>query len=97
MSAIDDARTLVQDIVVPDLKAFSARVDALETNRKQRFDSVEKLAEARHELMLVRLEAGFAAIGAKFSAIDVRFDKLIKSLNTDPRLEILEAAQGKVQ
>jgi hypothetical protein len=30
MSAIDNARILVQDVVVPDLKAFTAKVDALE-------------------------------------------------------------------
>ena len=69
MSAIDDARTLVQDIVFPDLKALTARLDALDANMKQRFDAAEKLAETRHELIR----------------------------NTDPRLNVLEAKQGKVQ
>jgi hypothetical protein len=126
MSAIDDARTLVQDIVVPDLKALAARVDAFEVSIKQRFDASEKLAESRHELLIIRMEsasaaadakfaallaameakfaasdakmaAGFASVDARFAAMDARVDILIKSLNTDRRLEILEAKQGKVQ
>jgi hypothetical protein len=124
MSAIDDAGTLVQDIVVPDLKALTALVDALEASIKQRFDSVEKLAESRHELMLLRMGTGFAAVDAKFAAMlaamearfaasdakmaagfasvdarfaamDTRFDTLTKTLDTDRRLGLLEAAQAK--
>ncbi len=108
MSAIDDARTLVQDIVVPDLKALATRLDALESSVKLRFDSAEKLSESRHELTLLRMETGFAAVDARFaallaamearfSAMDTRFDTLIKNLDTDRRLELLEAAQAKVQ
>ena len=76
MSSVDDARTLLQDIVVPDLKALGVRVDALESNMKQRFDSAEKLAEARHGLLLLRMDTGFAAADAKattgFAAADAK-------------------------
>jgi hypothetical protein len=142
MSTLEDARKLVQDIVSPDLKALSTRVDALEANMKQRFDSVEKLAEARHDLMLLRMDAGFAssdaksaagfaavearfaatdaksaagfaaiearlvaadaksaaefvAIEARFAAADARFEAILKAINVDRRLELLEAAQSK--
>ena len=106
MSTLDDARKLVQDIVSPDLKALSTRVDALESNMKQRFDSVEKLAEARHELILIRMDAGFAAqdaklaagfaaIEARFAATDTKFETILKAINVDRRLELLEAAQAK--
>jgi hypothetical protein len=112
MSTLDDARTLLQDIVSPDLKALGARVDALETNMKQRFDAVEKIAEVRHELLLLRMETGFASVDAKFAATDARFaagfaavearfvaadarfDAILKALNVDRRLELLEAKEA---
>jgi len=103
MRAIDDARTFVQDIVVPDLKALSARVDALEKSMRQSFEASDKimlqrfeLADARHEVLLIKMEAGFAAMDAKFAAADSRFDSVLKAINIDRRLEVLEAAQARL-
>ena len=107
MSAIDDARTLVQDIVAPDLKAIAARLDALEKAVKvafetfeksvdQRFSASEKLAEARHELMILRMQNGFATMDAKFAAADAKFEAFLKIFDTDRRLMQLETNQAKL-
>ena len=80
MSVIDDSRVLLQDIVAPDLKAITTRLeafeantkqrfDAVEANMKQRFDAVEKLAEARHDLLILRMDTASAATDAKFAAL----------------------------
>ena len=94
MSAIDDARKLVQDIVAPDLKAITARLEALKRAVKQGFEGSEKLSEVRHEMTLLRVQTGFASIDAKFTAADARFDSILKAMNIDRRLELLEAAKS---
>jgi len=68
MSVIDDSRVLLQDIVTPDLKAIASRLDALEKSVKQGFDSVEKIAEVRHELLLNKLLSESAAINNRLTA-----------------------------
>lgn len=39
MSAVDDARKLMQDLLAPDLKALAVRVEALDAEVKLRFNS----------------------------------------------------------
>jgi hypothetical protein len=62
MGAIDDTRKLLQDLVTPDLKALSVRVDALEkrvdwgfADLKQTIADVDARAERRHTALLVAL------------------------------------------
>jgi hypothetical protein len=69
MGAIDDTRKLLQDLVTPDLKALSVRVEALEkrvdsgfsdlrltiTDVKQTIADVDARAERRHTALLVAL------------------------------------------
>jgi len=42
-----------------------------------------------------RAAAGFAAMEARFAISDARFEALIKSLNTDRRLDLLEADKAR--
>ena len=63
MSVVDDTRKLLQDIVSPDLKALTARVEALERSMKdsftdvnRRFDSAEALASVRHRALMDLLD-----------------------------------------
>ena len=69
MGAIDDTRKLLQDLVTPDLKALSVRVEALEkrvdsgfadlkqtiSDVKQTIADVDVRAERRHTALLVAL------------------------------------------
>lgn len=45
MSVIEDSRKVLQDFIAPELRAISARLDALE----RRFDDAERRAEKRHD------------------------------------------------
>jgi hypothetical protein len=82
MSVIDDSRTLLQDIVTPDLKAIATRLDALEKSVRQGFESVEKVAELRQELILNRLESERAANVARHELVMSKLDREIAELNT---------------
>jgi hypothetical protein len=80
MSAVDDTRKLLQDLVAPDLKsiqteihALSERVNSLEKSMDQRFTAAEEIAKIRHELILANLSA------------------VMQNLNTDARLMRIEA------
>ena len=48
MSAIDDARKVMQDFLAPELRAISTRLDALE----KRFEDSDRRAERRHDEVL---------------------------------------------
>jgi hypothetical protein len=45
MSVIEDSRKVLQDFIAPELRAISARLDALE----KKFDENERRAEKRHD------------------------------------------------
>ena len=66
MSVIDDSRTLLQDIVTPDLKAIAARLDAIEVLVMTRFDAIDK---ATHD----RFEANESLNKQRFDSVDQRF------------------------
>lgn len=87
MSAVDDVRKAIQDLIAPDLKALEATV-------KEGFASIDKLATVRQELVLAELN-GLRAEMKTFQAIqDARYEAIMKALDVDRRLERLEAKQS---
>lgn len=51
MSVIDDTRKVLQDFLAPELRAISARLDALE----KRFDDSERRADKRHDEVMAAI------------------------------------------
>jgi hypothetical protein len=45
MSVLEDSRKVLQDFIAPELRAISARLEALE----KKFDKNERRAEKRHD------------------------------------------------
>lgn len=83
MSVIDDVRQAHQDFLAPELRAITARIDALEKVMTARFDLVDQK---------------FASVDVKFDSVDVKFESihneiqaLGKSLDIERRLAALEA------
>ncbi len=80
MSMIDDARVLLQDVVAPDLKAISARLDALEHTVTQRFDTSEKSNDRRFEAIVQRFDTSEKNNAQRFDASEKanihRFDSI---------------------
>ncbi len=86
MSIVEEVRRAFQDVLAPDLKALDARLPALEGALKEGFASEERVAAARHELILAELRT------AKTIA-DSRHEAVLKALDIDKRLEKVEAKQ----
>lgn len=83
MSVIEDVRKVIQDLVAPELKSLSAKLDSFERESKlcdenlaARIDSGEKLTHAKLE-----------AISAK---MDAQYQSILYTLNLDKRVEVLE-------
>ena len=86
MSIVEDVRKAFQDVLAPDLKALDARLTALESALKEGFASEERVAAARHELILAELRTARAIA-------DSRHEAVLKALDIDKRLEKIEAKQ----
>jgi hypothetical protein len=55
MGNIEDLHKTAQDFIAPELKALSVRLGALEKEMNRRFDSAEKVAKVRHEIILATM------------------------------------------
>lgn len=62
MGNVEDVRKLLQDLVAPDLKALSARLDSLEQRVARGFVQSEEVAKARHETVLATIAASNAQV-----------------------------------
>lgn len=87
MSVVEDVRKGIQDVLASDIKAIGARLTALDATVKEGFASAERVAAARHELILAELKT------AKTIA-DSRHDAILRALDIDKRLEKLEGKQA---
>ncbi|MFZ0706362.1 MAG: hypothetical protein WAM71_12215 [Candidatus Korobacteraceae bacterium] len=74
MSVVSDVRGVLQDLIVPDLKALQQRVEALEKRMNERFEDIdrrfdraERDAERRHAELIsyLSLEARIRKIEAE--------------------------------
>jgi hypothetical protein len=57
MGAIDDTRKVLQDFLAPEMREIKARLEALEKRMDERFDSVEKQGQQRHDALLMSLNS----------------------------------------
>jgi hypothetical protein len=90
MSAVEDVRQVLQDFLAPELRAISTRLEG----QDKRLDAMEKVAEARHNEMLVRIQGLQNQLTAHQESTERRFDQLQESFQFDKRLERLEAAKA---
>jgi hypothetical protein len=84
MSVVEDVRQVLQDFIAPELRAFNARLDAMESRFDAKLDAIGARSEGRFNAIDSRLdliEGRFsanldAASGrseGRFDAIDSRF------------------------
>lgn len=88
MGTIDDVRKVIQDLVAPELKALSVKLESFEREAKLRDEALAALIEHKietlsvrisstNELMLARMETlnnRIEAQSAKFDAITAKMD-----------------------
>jgi hypothetical protein len=87
MSAIDDVRKLLQDLVTPDLKALEVRVSALEKKVDLRADQADQKIDLTRDLLLAEMKAMKASI-------EVNIAKLTHSLELDRRVTKIESERA---
>lgn len=80
MGMIEDVRTLIQDLVTPDLKAMKVRLDTVE----QRLDDLESTLDANHATVM-------AALDKRFTEIQTGISSLIRFNSIETRMAQLEA------
>jgi len=67
MSVPDDFRKVLQDFLAPELRAITAQLNAIDS----RLNAQDKIAEARHNEILVRIDS----LKTSFE-VDKRLEKL---------------------
>ncbi len=108
MSALDDTRKLLQDMIAPDLKAIGVRLDtlekkfeAVEKNVDQRFDAAEKNVNVRFDaierIATLRHELILAKMDNLVSLINAHQDSVSRAMNFDRRMEQLESRFGSLR
>jgi hypothetical protein len=83
MSAIDDVRKVIQDLVAPELKSLHVEL--------KRVDETSKLRdEALSDKMDIKFEALSDRMDLKFDLVMTRMEAIQASLLIDKRLEAIE-------
>ena len=67
MSVLDDFRKVLQDFLAPELRAITAQLNSIDS----RLNARDKIAEARHNEILVRVDS----LKTSFE-VDKRLEKL---------------------
>ena len=64
MGVVEEVRQVIQDFLAPELRALTARIEALEVKMDSRFESlnartsaIEERSSLRHEVLLAQLES----------------------------------------
>jgi hypothetical protein len=97
MGTIEDVRKVIQDLVAPELKALSVKLDNFERESKLRDEALAARITSALELMLAKLETQNNKIegqNAKLEAIAAKMESqyvsIMNALNLDRRVESLE-------
>lgn len=94
MSVIEDVRQALQDFLAPELRAITARIDALEKVMIARFDLVDQKfasVDQKFASVDVKFDSKFDSVDVKFDSIHKEIQALGKSLDIERRLAALEA------
>jgi hypothetical protein len=68
MSAVDDIRKVLQDLVTPDLKALETHVQSLDEKMDARFKQSEEMADARFKHLVEKMDLKFDIVAATMAA-----------------------------
>ncbi len=66
MSVIEDARKVMQDLIAPELRALSVRLDAVEKQLEvidKKFGDVERRADQRHQELMHHMDQRIDDLG----------------------------------
>lgn len=77
MGVVEDSRKVLQDFIAPELRAISARLDALEKRMKgldEKIDEVDRRAEKRHDVVITAIDrlADYTSIRERVARLESR-------------------------
>jgi hypothetical protein len=93
MSIVEDVRQVFQDFLAPELRALSARIEALEVKMDSRFEANEAKANSRFEALNGRMAANEERASLRHEILLVQLESIKGQLSLDYRLKKLEQAQ----
>ena len=103
MSVVEDVRQALQDFIAPELRAFRARLDAMEGRFDAKLDAINGRSEGRFDAVNIRRDAIDQRFDDMLTIMDTRFGSLGKDvaqvrdrLDIDRRLTKLESKQSQV-
>jgi hypothetical protein len=96
-SVVEDVRKVIQDVVTPELKSLSVKLDGFEREAKLRDENLANDAKIRGELTQVKL----GALGARLDGMnskmdgmsakmDAQYSSIMNALDLSRRVETLE-------
>ncbi len=90
MSVIEDVRKVVQDLVAPELKSLSVKLDGLEREMKVR----DEMTQTKLEALSTKIDSGERLTHAKQEALSAKMDaqyaSIMNALDLDKRVGLLE-------
>jgi hypothetical protein len=94
MSVIEDVRKVVQDLVAPELKSLSVKLDSFERESKLRDENLALDSKMRDEITQAKIEIVRDSLGARMDALsakmDAHYSSVMNALDLNRRVETLE-------
>ena len=91
MGTVEDLRKVLQDFLAPELRAVTARFDAID----QRLDALTRVMDARFEAVDTRLASLEKNGDIKFASLEKGIVRVRELLNVDRSLAKLESLQSQ--
>jgi hypothetical protein len=91
METVEDIRKVLQDFLAPELRAVTARFDAID----QRLDALTRVIDARFEAVDTRLTSLEKNSDIKFASLEKEIIRVRELLDVDRRLAKLESQQSQ--
>jgi len=91
MGTVEDLRKVLQDFLAPELRAVTARFDAID----QRLDALTRVMDALFEAVDTRLASLEKNGDIKFASLEKEIVRVRELLNVDRSLAKLESLQSQ--
>lgn len=93
MGVVEDVRQVIQDFLAPEMRALTARIEALEVKMDSRFEASEAKSQSRFEALNARMAAIEERAALRHEILLAQLESVKGQLSLDYRVKKLEQAQ----
>jgi small nuclear ribonucleoprotein (snRNP)-like protein len=97
MSVIEDVRTAIQDLVIPELQALNARLGGLDQTMNAHLDTLAASLGGLDQTMNARLDGLDQTMNARFDTMNASLDTLIATMAANHAVIMLRLARPRQQ